>query len=260
MVGRAALLLCCACSSTKPRTGDDAPRAPHPVAIDAAAPAAPAIDAPARPPANPDAKTGDLQIRVEWKDVPIPMRASPGKTACHTPRAPVVAPTTTWGVPDVLLVVEGATLPSREARLVLADCALSPRIVTATTSAILESASERPEKLAWTKRGEVASLAKLEPGKPAAIRLPIAGHEVALPLDANGLYELAIDGETAWVVASTSAGVTEPNGALLVRDLAPGTYPVTAWLPPRAGAPAKIAKGTVDVVAGDLAEITLTLR
>jgi hypothetical protein len=257
-VVKRALLLLAACSSSKPRTADDATRAPHaPVAIDAAI----AIDAPPPPPANPDAKTGDLQIRVEWKDVPIPMRASPGKTACHTPRAPVVAPTTTWGVPDVLLVVEGATLPAPAAapRIVLADCALAPRIVAAT-SVIVESASDKPEKLAYAKRGEVASLAKLEAGKPTAVRLPITGHEVALPLDANGVYELTLDGETSWVVASTSAGVTEANGALLVRDLAPGAYPVTAWLPPRAGGTAKLAKGTVTVVAGDLAELTLTLK
>jgi hypothetical protein len=260
-VTRTLLVLGCACSSSKPRTADDATRAPHaPVALDAPAIA---IDAtpPPPPPANPDAKTGDLQIRVEWKDVPIPMRASPGKTACHTPRAPVVAPTTTWGVPDVLLVVEGATLPAPPAapRIVVADCALAPRIVAAT-SAILESASDKPEKLAFARRGELASLAKLAPGKPSAVRLPIAGHEVALPLDANGVYELTLDGETSWVIASASAGVTEPNGALLVRDLAPGAYPVTAWLPPRAGGQAKLAKGTVTVVAGDLAELTLTFE
>jgi hypothetical protein len=258
-VVKRALLLLVACSSSKPRTADDATRAPHaPVVIDAPTVA---IDAPPPPPANPDAKTGDVQIRVEWKDVPIPMRASPGKTACHTPRAPVVAPTTTWGVPDVLVVVEGATLPAPAAapRILLADCALSPRVVAAT-SAVVESASDKPEKLAFAKRAEIGSLAKLDAGTPRALRLPIAGHEIALPLDANGVYELAIDGETSWVVASTSAGVTEANGALLVRDLAPGAYPVTAWLPPRAGGQAKLAKGTVTVVAGDLAELTLVLK
>src|SRR5262245_34352729 len=45
-------------------------------------------------------KPGDAQIRVEWADVPVAARASPGRTPCNTPRAPSVAPTTTWGVPD----------------------------------------------------------------------------------------------------------------------------------------------------------------
>lgn len=256
----ASLIALVACSSSKPRTADDAPAHVTPAVADASAldAATPPVDAP-RPPANPDAKTGDLQIRVEWKDVPIPMRASPGKTACHTPRAPVVAPTTTWGIPDVLVVVEGATFPAREARLVLADCALAPRIVAAS-SVVVESATEMPAALTITKRGEISALDKLVAGTPRTLRLPIAGHEVAPPLDASGVYELAIAGETAWIVASQSASITEPNGGLLVKDLAPGSYPVTAWLPPRAGGPAKLVTASVQVVAGDLAELTLVLK
>lgn len=255
----ALLVLAAACSSNKPRTADDA--TPHTTSSAPAivTDAPPLVDAAPPRPANPDAKTGDLQIRVEWKDVPIPMRASPGKTACHTPRAPVVAPTTTWGVPDVLIVVPGATLPTHAPRIVLADCALAPRLVAATT-AVIESAADRPTQLTVSKRGELAALDKLVPGAPRTLRLPIAGHQVLLPLDANGVYELAIDGESSWVIASTSAGVTEANGALLVRDLAPGTYPVTAWLPPRGGGQPRIAQGSATVVAGDLTDLTLTLK
>ena len=247
------LVLLVACSSSKPRTSDDATHTPAPPRD-----AAIAIDAPVVVPSS-TAKTGDLQVRVEWRDVPIPMRASPGRTACKTPRLPAVAPTTTWGVPDVLVVVEGATIPSTSQRIVLADCALAPRIV-ASTSVVVESAFDRPAKLAFAKRGELASIDKLEPGTPRPIQLPIAGHAVALPLDANGIYEIAAETETAWVVAAPNAGVTEANGALLVKDLAPGSYAVTAWLPPRAGAPAKLVKGNATVVAGDLADLTLVLK
>jgi len=249
-LARAGLLVLVACSSNKPRTADDATHATPPRGD------APAIDAVA---VAPSAKPGDLQVRVEWRDVPVPMRASPGRTACNTPRAPAVAPTTTWGIPEVVVFVDGATIASTSTRIVLADCALAPRLVAAT-SIVVESAVDRPAKLTFAKRGELATLDKLDKGSPRPIQLPIAGHAVALPLDANGIYELAADAETAWIVASPSAGVTEPNGALLVKDLAPGTYLVTAWLPPRAGAAAKIARGSATVVAGDLADITLELK
>jgi hypothetical protein len=248
------VLVLAACSSNKPRTAEDATTHAPPPPRDTAPIA---IDAPAVVPSS--AKTGDLQIRVEWKDVPVAMRASPGRTACRTPRAPVVAPTTTWGIPDVLVIVEGVTITSTASRIVLADCALAPRIITAS-SVVVESAADRPTQLAFTKRGELAALDKLDKGTPRPVQLPIAGHAVALPLDANGVYELAADTESTWIVASPNAGVTEANGALLVKDLAPGTYAVSAWLPPRAGGPAKLAKGSATIVAGDLADITLELK
>ncbi len=255
MVARASLLVVvAACSSNKPRANDDAVvTAPH------HADAAPAPDAPAVPTAT----TGDLQIRVEWRDVPVAVRASPGRTPCKTARAPAVAPTTTWGIPDVLVVVDGATLPPRGdpgwTSITLADCTLAPRLVAASAVA-LESAVDRPATVTFAKRGEWPAFDKLAKPAPRTIQLPIAGHTVTLPLDDKGIYELAAGDETAWIVASPSAGVTEPNGQLLVKDLAPGKYAITAWLPPRAGAAAKSAKGTATVVAGDLADLTLVLE
>jgi hypothetical protein len=260
---RYAALLLAACSSSKPRAADDAShvaRAPE-VVIDAAAIDAAAVDAYAaakQPAPLSTDKTGDLQIRVEWKDVPIPMRASPGRTPCKTPRTPVVAPTTTWGIPDVFVIVDGATLSQKPARILFADCTFTPRAVAG--SAIVESGVDRPAKITLAKRGSLDKLDKLGAGSPMAIQLPIIGHTVALPTEAGGIYELAADAESAWVIAAPSVGVTEPNGQLLVKDLAPGKYAVTAWLPPRSGAAAKIAKGTATVAAGDLEDVTLTLE
>lgn len=244
-----------ACSSNKPRTADDASHLPRADAmvIDAVVNHA-VIDA--APVSN--AKTGDLQVRVEWKDVPIAMRASPGRTSCHTPKPPAVAPTTTWGIPDVLVVVEGATLPQQTSRILLADCMLAPRLVAG--SAVVESAVDRPSKITLAKRGTLAAIDKLDAGAAMSIQLPVIGHTVALPTDAGGLYELAFESETAWIVASPSAGVTQPSGQLLVKDLAPGKYAVTAWLPPRSGAKALLAKGTAQVAAGDLEELVLELK
>lgn len=259
MVARYWPLLLVACSSNKPRTAEDATHAPPSRDAAAATRAIDAVDVDASSAAPSTAKSGDLQVRVEWKDVPVAMRASPGRTACKTARLPAVMPTTTWGIPDVLVVVEGATIPAKTTRIVLADCALSPRLVAAT-SIVVESAVERPARLAFAKRGDLTAMTVLDKGTPRLVQLPIAGHAVALPLEPNGIYELTVDTESAWIVAAAHAGVTEANGALLVRDLAPGTYAVTAWLPPRSGAPAKLAKGSATVVAGDLADVTLELK
>jgi len=266
-VARALVLAGCllgACSGPKPRPPEDARAStPRPDATDATAragsAAAPvAVDA---APVRPAPTTGDLQVRVEWRDVPVAVRASPGLTPCRTPRTAAVAPTTTWGIPDVVVLVEGmAPEAEQRARVVLADCALSRRVVTGSTVRV-ESGVDHPARLTVAKRGTLAALGTLAKGTPRALQLPIAGHAVALALDDGAVYELATDGkdpETAWLVAAPAA-VTDASGQVIVRDLAPGAHAITAWLPPRGGAPAKLARGTVTVEAGDLATITLDL-
>ena len=238
-----------ACSSNKPRAIEDARSVPRGdgaavIASDAAVDAQPA-------------KTGDLGVRVEWREVPATVRSSPGRTPCNTPRAPAVAPTTTWGLPEALVLVEGARPPG-EVRIVLENCALAPRIAVAT-SLVIDSGVDRPAQVTLTRRGEVGTLTALTAGTPRTIRLPIAGHAVAVALEPGGIYELATDAkepEVAWIVAAPGQ-VTDATGHTLVRDLPPGAHAVTAWIPPRAGQPARIARGTAKVTAGDLAELTL---
>ncbi|MDQ3298936.1 MAG: hypothetical protein M3619_20340 [Myxococcota bacterium] len=263
---RASILAACtfavACSGTKPRPVEDA-RSGSAVRGDADAAVTPGSGSPDAGAAPAGPATGDAQIRVEWRDVPVPMRASPGKTACNTARAPAIAPTTTWGVPDVLVIVEGmpadaVSIPAT--RIVLADCAFTPRLAAAA-ALVVESAVDRPSQFQVARRGAITSLDKLEPGTPRAVQLPIAGHGVAIPLEPGGVYELATDAkqpETAWIIAAPAA-ITEASGAVIVKDLPPGAHAVTAWLPPRSGATARIARGTITVVAGDLAELTLDL-
>ena len=97
------------------------------------------------------------------------------------------------------------------------------------------------------------------------LRLPIAGHAVTSPLDAGGVYELSTsdqEPETAWVAAGiqgATLAVTDAAGQAVIRDQLPGTRAVTAWFPPRAGQPARIARGSVTVVPNQLAELTLVL-
>jgi hypothetical protein len=163
------------------------------------------------------------------------------------------------------VVVEGARSDSAEARVVLADCALSPRAAAAGSSLVVESAADRPASVLLAKRADLAKLEALAPSAtPRTLRLPIAGHAVAVSLEPGGVYELATgpkDPETSWIIAAaTAAAVTDASGHALLRGIPAGPHAITAWLPPRAGQPARIARGTVTAVAGELAELTLTLQ
>lgn len=246
----ALLLALAACSSKQPPRVDDAAKAT--TSRDATTP----VDAGS----GGAIPSGEVAIRIEWKNVPAAMRASPGRTPCNTPRAASVAPTTTWGIPDVLVVVEGAPASSNEARITLADCALSPRVAIGTAF-VADSALDRPAKLVLSRRGDTAKLPALTDGAARTIQLSIAGHAVALPLETGGIYQLATDGkdpELAWLVAGAAA-ITDASGLATIKNVPPGARAVTAWLPPRAGQPARQARGTVTVVPNELAELTLEL-
>jgi hypothetical protein len=277
----AALLIVAACSG-KPRPeeahGVPAPGDAGPAAGDAgsagdAGPAAGDAGSGAAA-ARGRGTTGDLQIRVEWPNVPVAARRSPGRTPCHTPRTPSVAPTTTWGIPDALVIVDGAGPPLAAAHVTLADCTLAPRLAVGASLAIT-SAADRPAKLVLRKRGAAADLAHLTDGAPVPVLLPIAGHTVTAALEPGAIYALETDDavrapptdagpgdaapEVAFIAAVPGGYVTEASGQVTARGLAPGAHAVTAWLPPRAGQPGRSGRGTVTIVAGDLAELTITL-
>jgi hypothetical protein len=265
------LLFAAALAACSGKARTDGAGSAHPAgsagATDAAGAAGSAGSAGAAGSAAAPAPTGDIQIRVEWADVPAVARASPGRTPCNTPRSPSVAPTATWGIPDAIVLVEGARSDSAEARIVLADCALSPRIAIGS-SLLIESAVDRPATVTLAKRAELSKPEAVSAPTGAArrtLRLPIAGHAVAVPLDAGGAYELATADkapETAWLIAphaGVTAAVTDASGQVVLRGVAPGAHAVTAWLPPRAGQPARIARGTITAVADTLAELTLQL-
>ena len=241
-----------ACSSSKRRSPEDAKRA-TPTGDAAMAVSADALVQPKSP-------SGDVQVRVEWTNVPPAARSSPGKTGCGTPRAAAVAPTTTWGIPDAVVIVDGAPGRLGEAHVRLADCALTPRIAIGSTL-VVDSASDKPAKLVLSHRARASELrVEIKSAILArTIQLPIAGHAVRAPLAEDAVFELAINkGDPAWLVAAQAA-VTDPSGVVLVRDVSPGVHAVRAWLPPRGDQPARHAVGQVTVVDGDLAELTLQL-
>ncbi|MEO8698710.1 MAG: hypothetical protein ABI867_01670 [Kofleriaceae bacterium] len=254
MVARWCVLLVAACGGgSKARGPDDAARLPIADGAGSAADAASTIDAP-------PGSTGELAVRVEWKNVAAALRGSPGRTPCNTPRLPALAPTTMWGIPDAFVVVEGGAPPPADARIVLADCALHPRVVAAATSIVIASAVDRPAKLVLTKQGTLADRGAFHPGEPRTIQLPIAGHAVSIALEPGAVYLLATDApepETAWIVAG-SVYVTDATGVATIKKLPLGPRTVTAWVPARAGQPAKLADATA-TVAVEPAELAIDL-
>lgn len=254
-----AVAACAACSgrgASKPRVIEDAAVVKAPVA-----PAVPV--GPYKVEATFD--KGDVQIRVEWKDVPVEARASAGRTACGTAKEPAVAPTTTWGIPDVVVMIDanhGKAMPSSDARVVLEKCALAPRVAIVESPWIVASAMDAPAKLAIAKLGAARPLALSgTAGKAVSILLPVAGHEAAVALDADSIDELRSDEDSAIAIVAPTPyyAVTEASGQVVLRDVPVGTFDVAAWLPARAGQAARAARGKVTVTAGGLAEVTLAL-
>jgi hypothetical protein len=259
-VAACALLACgCACGSGKPKVADDARHVA--VAKDGDAKDAAARDAAARD-ATHDAvraTTGDVQVRVEWPDVPVAARTSPGTTSCGTPRAASVAPTTLWGIPDALVIVDGAPPTTGEVHVRLADCALSPRLAVGASLA-LDTTVDHPIAVHIAPRYQVTALREpLDASASRTVQLPIAGHTARLPLSAGDIIELTADvkdADPAWIAAGAGA-VTDSSGAVLIKGIPVGPHTVHAWLPPRAGQPAHYTEGTVTVEPGDLTTLTL---
>lgn len=251
----AAVLSLGACSSKRPRAVEDAR---HSQLVgdgggSAAKPAAPpAPTGPYR--VDTAAKVGDVQVRVEWKDVPVALRASPGLSPCGTPIAPALAPTATWGIPEAFVSIDtdhGIALPSRRPRIVVADCALSPRVAVAGTTLALASAVEQPQTVTLAEGTT----------PPHTIHLPVIGHEVEIALAAGSEYTVALGAATATVHAATTpyVAITEPTGQVIVRDVPSGTHRVRAWLPRRGPLEPRSATGSVTVTEGGLAQVTLDL-
>jgi hydrogenase/urease accessory protein HupE len=238
----------CACSGGKAKAVEDA-RRPGASAGDAMP--APALLGPYR--VEPGGQTGDVQFRVEWKDVPHHLRASPGTTACGTPAHAPLAPTVTWGIPEAFVAIDvdhGKPLPERSARVAVANCAPVPRVVVAGTTLTLASEMEQP--LAVALGGDTA---------PRTLHLPVIGHAVELSLAAGSSYTVTFGDQTAAIVSAPTpyVEITEATGQVIVRDVPIGTHRARAWLPARGPLEARSATGMVTVTAGGMAEVTLDL-
>jgi hypothetical protein len=213
-------------------------------------------------------KTGDVQVRVEWKDVPATLRASAGRAACGEPAQPALAPTTTWGIPEVFVEIEtdhGKAPPEDTARVEVSACGIAPRVAITGPTVAIASTAEEPLRLHLHPTNKLPLGTELPDVAATEIDLPILGHEAIATLEPGRVYQLALvdspGSEHAAIISATTpyTAVTEANGQVIVRDVPIGTYPVRAWLYPRDNAPSKIANGTVTVTDGALAEVTLDL-
>jgi len=240
-----AVLLACSSSPPKPEKEDRAPE--HPTVHDA-----PAADT------APVAGQGDVQVRVEWHDVPVVARASPGRTRCGTARAAAVAPTTMWGIPEVVVLVDGASMPLGEVKVTASECAITPRAVVGDRLTITSSAPG-PLKLNLAAYGpEPESIDGIPAGIP--VLMPIAGHQVTRTLE-SGLHLLGGTGtgDPIWIVAKPNAVVTDANGQAVFKDLAAGSHVVTAWLPARGGQKPRLVTAKASVTAGTPGELSIDL-
>ena len=219
---------------------------------------------------------GDAQIRVEWREPPTAMRGSPGRTRCNTARRPPIEPTSTWGIPEVAVWVDGAPIVTAPApvRVVLSPCAIAPRIAVARPGATLAivSAIEHPLDASVMHYGDPASeqalagfmiATALPAGAITRLQLPVVGHEVDLALAAPAVDAVSSGDDAdavAWVLTvPTAAAITDASGQVVLRDLPVGAHRVTAWLPRYDKQAMQVAHGKLDVLPGGLAEVTLDL-
>jgi hypothetical protein len=248
---------CSGGSATHPVTGDDA-RGSAVAARDGGSAAGPASGSATATTGGP----GELDVTVTWKDTPHPARASPGRSTCGTARLAAVAPTTMWGIPDVVVFVDGATVTLGEVRVVVADCAIAPRVAVGD-KLVLASQAKEPKALGIAAFGlepEAIDGTKPKDGTPALVpvMLPIAGHEVVRALDA-GIHQVSGEGDGAWVVARPNAIVTDAAGQAVFKDVPAGPHTVVAWLPARGDQPAKLVTAKATVAAGAPVELTIDL-
>jgi len=201
---------------------------------------------------------GELTVTVTWRDTPLAARSSPGRTSCGTPRPPAVAPTTMWGIPEVVVLVDGASMPLGEVKVTASECAITPRAVVGDRLTITSSAPG-PLKLNLAAYGpEPESIDGIPAGIP--VLMPIAGHQVTRTLE-SGLHLLGGTGtgDPIWIVAKPNAVVTDANGQAVFKDLAAGSHVVTAWLPARGGQKPRLVTAKASVTAGTPGELSIDL-
>jgi hypothetical protein len=224
------VLALAACSGAKNKE-DAKPVVVPPQPSDAARPA----DAALPPPGN-----GDVSIRVEWHDVPLEAR-TPGTCG------PQVSPTTTWGIPETVVTLAGSGAPPTHHPRIVFDTCFSPRVALASDAVTIASVVPQPTNV----------IVGAGSGSAVAVELPIAGHEVEVPV-APGTTTLSGGPSHAWVIVPTTpyAAITDASGVAALRDVPSGIYPVTAYSP----ASGRSAKGEITVMPGQLAELTLQLE
>ncbi len=212
-----------------------------------------------------------LTVKVLWPTATAAVRASPGYTACHTPRRARARVGTLHGVAGAMVVLDvgagKAPPPVAAIRVTVRDCASTPAALAAPRlGSTLEIQSQDVAHEVFVERTGKPWLEDdilLAPVTLARTHLPVIGHTVAVPLDEAGAIRVVTDGaadDATWVLAPPHpyAGVTDDEGAILLRDVPAGTFTIVAWLPPAGGQPAQRATASVTIAAGADADASVT--
>jgi hypothetical protein len=214
---------------------------------------------------------GAIAVTVTWPDAPSTARISPGVSGCGRPRPPRAAIGPLHGVAGALVWIEGATAgkappPAKPARLMVRDCGWSPTVaVVPRLGSALELQAQDDAGHAVTITDLGAAWTSPEGAAPTSAtrgQLAAWGHTVAVPLPTAGVRQVTSDrapDDAAWVLVTDQpyAAVTADDGAIVLERVPAGAHEVVAWLPPAAGQPAQLARGTATVVAGDKVELAL---
>ena len=215
---------------------------------------------------------GTIAVTVTWPDAPAAVRRSAGVSACATPRPPRARIGALHGLAGAVVFLDGVTAgkrppPAAPVRLTVRDCAIEP------AAAVVPRLGATLEVQAQDDLGHTVAIALLgpawtaaAPAEPSSVtraRLPVWGHTVSLPLPVAGVRRVTADGsdDAAYVVVTDHpyAVVTADDGTAALEQVPAGTHAVVAWLPPAAGQPALLARGTAVVAGGDKVEVTLRL-
>jgi hypothetical protein len=225
---------------------------------------------PAAPPT-----TGNLELRVEWKDAPAAVRASPGRTPCGGARRGRAKVHTLWGVANAIVFVEDAG-PSAGAgappvMLTVRDCELTPTaLVVASAPAAVRVYNADAKTQAVTIEpaitlDDLAGAPVKVTKKASRAALPWMGSEIEAAIAQPGALAIATadaPGDLAWVLAPPAGGaaaVTDDTGVAGFDRLAPGTHAITAWLPPAAGEKARVVTGEATIAVGKTTKLTIDL-
>jgi hypothetical protein len=205
---------------------------------------------------------GRVKVKVEWKDAPAEMRASPGRDDCGEARPGYARVHTLHGVADVVVWIEGESGggASEPATVTVRGCHLEPAVQIGEGELRVTSLVEGRVAVEVATSDAIGEAEAKTPG--ARFELPVVGHTTAVPLTAPvTAVTTGVSEDAAYVVSPgvPHAAVTDETGAATLDGVSAGEHPVVAWLHGGAGQAARVVRGTVTVKVGEAVEVVLSL-
>jgi hypothetical protein len=205
---------------------------------------------------------GRVKVRVEWKDAPAAMRASPGRDGCGEQRPGYARVHTLQGVADVVVWIEGESgaPPDRPATVTVRRCHLEPAVQIGVGELRVTSLVEGRVSISIDSTDALDGPAKQD--EVAELVLPVVGHTAAVAI-APWVTRVHADvaADPAYVVTPPvpHAAVTDDTGAAMFDGVSEGEHGIVAFLHAGADQPARMVRGTVTVKAGEAVDVVLSL-